>query len=559
MGETVRKWIRGRLPEAGTVRHDLVAGIPGAIGSVPDGMAASVLAGVNPVHGLYASLFGPIGGGFTSSTRLMVITTTSASALAAGSAISGFATEDRSRVLILLTVLAGILMILAGVFRLGRYTRFVPHSVMIGFLSGVGANILLGQLPNFFGAKVSGDYPLAKAWDLLIHPGRIEWGATFAGIAAMLLLLALARTRAAPYSALISLIIPSVAVAVWGSASIQLVRDVGEIPQGLPMPALPRLSDLSLGVVSGAVAVAALVLIQGAGVSEAAPNPDASRSDPNEDFIAQGVGNVLAGLFRGQPVGGSVGQTALNVTSGARGRWAAIFSGLWMSVILVAFSSAVGNVAMSTLAAVLIFAAVGSFRTGAVLAILRTSRNSQVAVVTTFVATLFLPVAAAVGVGFAIALLLQMNQEAIDLRIVELIPMQDGRMVEQPAPQRLASRRVTMLDIYGSLFYAGARTLQARLPDPAGSEHPAVVIRVRGRAVLGATSFEVLSDYAKRIAAVGGRLYVSGVDPAMHRQMMRNRTVVAAGEVRVFEASETVGESSLEAYRAAEAWCSALE
>ena len=164
LSRSAQQWVRSRVPEKGTFKTDLLAGVPGAISSVPDGMASSVLTGVNPVHGLYASMFGPIGGGLTTSTRLMVITTTSASALAAGSAISSFPAESRSRVLFLLTVLAGALMILAGVFRLGRYTRFVPHSVMIGFLSGVAANIVLGQLSDFFGARVSGPYALARAW-----------------------------------------------------------------------------------------------------------------------------------------------------------------------------------------------------------------------------------------------------------------------------------------------------------------------------------------------------------------------------------------------------------
>jgi SulP family sulfate permease len=113
-------------PARGTIRKDLVAGLPGAISSVPDGMAASVLAGVNPVHGLYASIFGPIGGGLTASTRLMVITTTSAAALAAGSAVAAVSTEERPRALFLLTVMAGALMVLAGLAKLGRFTRFVP-------------------------------------------------------------------------------------------------------------------------------------------------------------------------------------------------------------------------------------------------------------------------------------------------------------------------------------------------------------------------------------------------------------------------------------------------
>lgn len=545
-------------PERGTARNELIAGVPGAISSVPDGMASSVLTGVNPVHGLYASLFGPIGGGLSSSTRLMVITTTSASALAAGSAIESFDPGDRERVLFLLTVLAGAVMVVAGVLKLGRYTRFVPHSVMIGFLSGVAANIVLGQLADFFGAEVSGPFALARAWDLVTHPGRIDGATTAAGVTALILLLALGRTKLRAYSALIALVIPSVAVAVIGAEDIRLVSDVGDIPQGLPRPTLPHLSDLTFGVIVGALSVAVLVLIQGAGVSEAAPNLDGSRSDPNQDFIAQGIGNVASGVFRGQPVGGSVGQTALNVSAGASGRWAAIFSGIWMAVILVAFSGIVGEVVMSTLAAVLILAAIGSFRTGQVLAILRTGRNSQVAVIATFVATLVLPVAAAVGVGLTIALLMQINQEALDLRVVSLRPTLDGRFEEHPAPRVLRSREVLLLDIYGSLYYAGAKTLQAHLPDPGAADAPAVVIRLRGRAMLGATSFAVLSDYAKRLDTVGGRLYLSGVDPGAHGQMRRNRTVESAGDVRVFEAGPRVGESSLEAYRAAEAWIATL-
>jgi sulfate permease, SulP family len=294
-------------------------------------------------------------------------------------------------------------------------------------------------------------------------------------------------------------------------------------------------------------------------VAEAAPNPDGVRSDPNVDFFAQGVGNIASGVFQGQPVGGSVGQTALNLSVGARGRWATIFTGLWMAVILVAFSGVVGEVVMSTLAAVLIVAAVGSFRQGEIAAILRTGRISQIGVIATFVATLFLPVAAAVGVGLLIALMMQINQEALDLKIVELVPNDEGRFVEHPAPRSLASRKVVLLDVYGSLYYAGARTLQAHLPDPIGAQHPAVVLRLRGRALLGSTSFAVLSDYAERLDSVGGRLYVSGIDPATHRQMTRNRTVVEAGEVRVFEANEIIGESSLDAYRAATTWLAGLD
>ncbi|TFB84012.1 SulP family inorganic anion transporter [Cryobacterium algoricola] len=176
----------------------------------------------------------------------------------------------------------------------------------------------------------------------MIHPGLVDLPTTVAGLAALLLLVVLGRTRLGSVSALIALVLPSIAIFVWGSGSIPLVSDVGAIPPGLPLPSLPRLGDFTFGLATGAFSVAALVLIQGAGVSEAAPNPDGTPSNPNRDFIAEGVGNLASGLFRGQPVGGSVGQTALNVASGARGRWAAIFSGLWMALIIVAFRGSSG-------------------------------------------------------------------------------------------------------------------------------------------------------------------------------------------------------------------------
>jgi sulfate permease, SulP family len=142
----MRSWGRSIKPDRKSFGTDALAGLPGAISSVPDGMASAVLVGVNPVHGLYASFAGPVAGGLTSSTRLMVITTTTAAALAAGSAVSGLDADQRPEALFLLTVLAGLVMVAAGLLRLGRYTRFVSHSVMTGFLTGVAVNIICGQL-----------------------------------------------------------------------------------------------------------------------------------------------------------------------------------------------------------------------------------------------------------------------------------------------------------------------------------------------------------------------------------------------------------------------------
>jgi SulP family sulfate permease len=223
-----------------------------------------------------------------------------------------------------------------------------------------------------------------------------------------------------------------------------------------------------------------------------------------------------------------------------------------MLVILAIFSGLVGKIALPTLGAILIFAAIGSLRIGEVTSIMRTGRISQVAVIATFAATLLLPVAAAVGIGVALSLLLQLNREAMDLAVVELIPRDDGRFEERPPPTALTSYHVTVLDVYGSLMYAGARTLQAHLPDPAGAKSPVVVLRLRRRTSLGATFIKVVADYADRLAADDGRLYLSGLEPSLTQRL--RRTGHLDGPVRAFEATPVVGESTQAAYLDAEAW-----
>ena len=537
-----------------TLRADALAGLPGAIGSVPDGMAASVLAGVSPIHGLYASFAGPIAGGAFAGTQLMVITTTGAAALAAGSAIANIDPSQRSDALLLLTVLAGAFMIVAGVLRLGRYTRFVSHSVMIGFLTGVAANIVFGQIADLAGTTASGPFPLAKAIDVITRPGDISLASVVVGLGAIALLGLLARTPLASFAALVALVIPTVVAALFDAGTVLTVEDGAEIPRGLPLPGIPDLSVFTLNLVTGALAVAAIVLVQGAGVGESAPNPDGSKPSTNRDFFAQGTANVVAGLFKGQPVGGSVGQTALNVTAGARSRWASIFSGIWMLLILVAFSGLVGKVAMPTLAGVLIFAAVGSLRWGEIGTVLQTGRSSQLAVVTTFIATLFLPVAAAVGIGVALSLLLQLNRDALDLKVVRLVPREDGALEERRAPAQLESRAVMLLDAYGSLLYAGSRTLQARLPEIGEAVDPVVILRLRGRTALGATFFVVISDYARRLAKAGGRLYLSGVGGELAEQMRRSGSVDFLEQDQVITATAVLGESSATALAKGETW-----
>jgi SulP family sulfate permease len=543
-----------RRPDRGTLAHEAVVGLPAAIGSVPDGMANALLAGINPVFGLYASMAGRIVGSLSSSTQLAIVTTTGASALAAGSALAGVSGSARGESVVLLTILAGGFMIAASFLRLGRYVRFVSNSVMVGFISGVAANILLGQIPDLTGAPAEGSTAIQKALSVVLHPGKIDPPTLLLGLIALSLITVASRTRLRSLGALLALAIPSAIVALGWVEGVATVADEGAIPTGLPLPTLPHLSAFSLDLVVGAAAVAVIVLVQGAGVSETVPNPDGTRADTNRDFAAQGWANVAAGMLSGQPVGTSVGQTALNVSADARSRWSGAWSGVWLALILVAFSGLVGEVATTTLAAVLIFAAIGAIRPDVIALTLRTGATSQIALITTFVATLLLPVAVAVGIGVAMSLMLQANREALDLTVVELRPHGNGEIEVGPAPRALEPRSVTMLDVYGSLLFAGARTLEVRLPDPAGAGRCAVVLRLRGRTALSSTSVQVLIRYAHRLSSEGGRLFLSGVEGELASRLERIGGLERIGSVEMVRASNVLGESSRTAYRAARDW-----
>jgi len=546
--------VRRRAPKGEAIRRDVVAGLTVAVASVPDGMASGLLAGVSPVYGLYACMVGPIVGGILASTRLMVITTTSAASLTAGQALLRTSPAERESPVFPMVVGSGAFAIAFGLLRLGRMTRFVSYSVTTGFVAGIAVVLILSQLPTVVGYEVAGANRIAQTVDLLRQLDDIAL--VTLGLSALTAMLAilLQLTPARGFSNLIAITVPTAIVALWGLHDVRIVRDIAVISDPTPDFVLPAFRD-ALEVLTGALSVAVVALVQGAGVSQNVPNPDGSRSRASRDFIAQGAANIAAGLFRGVPVGGSLSTTALNVSSGARGRWAAILAGLWVGVIVIGFPALVGQVAMPALATILILAGARSIKPRDLASVWRAGWPSRLACAATFTGTLVLPIQAAIGLGVAISTLLYVRRASTDITLVELIERPDGRIEERRPPKRLSADRVTVLDVYGDLFYAGGRTLERLLPLPEeGAERTVVILRLRGRTALGATLEDVLSKYAKKLHASGGRLYLTGLSKKVHREVARMTKLRLIGPLRAYEVTPVHGESTHDALVDAEAW-----
>jgi SulP family sulfate permease len=546
--------LRSNAPDTQTLRGEVTVGVSKAVGSVPDGMAGSVLAGVNPMQGLYASVAGPILGGLFASTSLMIVTTTSASAIAAGESLTAVPLGSREAALVLVTLVAGLVAIAAGALRLGRFVSFVSHSVMVGFLTGIAVNIVLAQIPTITGFPTTESGRVAQALDVVVHPLQVDPASLIAGISTMALAIILPRTPLASFGVLVALVVPSAIVALLGLDQVQIVSDIGAITGGIPELSIPSLALLSIDLITTGMAVAVIVLVQGAGVAQTVPNPGGRRSSVSRDFVAQGVANIGSAFLRGLPVGGSVNQTALNVMAGARTRWASVLSGLWMIVILVVFPGLIGYVAMPALAGLLIIAGYRTIDLPEAQSIWLTGWGPRIAVVATFLTTLFLPIQAAVAIGAALTALLFLNESAQDIRIVQMLELDDGRFAEHEPPERLPDEQVTILGVYGSLFYAGARTLERALPATTGSVRPVVVLRLRGRTRVGSTLIDVLDSYSRSLTAVGGRLYISGATLDVEAQLQTTGKLDLEGPVTVVRATSIIGESSQHAAAEGRAW-----
>lgn len=545
---------RKALPGRATLIQDGLGAVNSTIGSAPDAMANAILAGVNPLYGLYAAMIGPAVGALFTSTQLMIISSTSAAALAANQSLGGLTSEARDRALFLMVVLIGVFQIVLGLLRAGQLTRFVSYSVMTGFLAGVALLMVLSQLPTVTGIEATGANKLTQALSVIGHIGQANWLTFGTALLALLLIIVLPRTPLGNLGTLVAIIVPSVLVRLLGWNSVQTVRDVGEIVRGFPQMSLPSFSDLTPGMISGALAVALIVIVQGAGVSQSVPNPDGSRRSTSRDIIAQGASNLAAGLFRGVPVGGSLSSTALSVIGGSRTRWAAVLSGLWMALIVLLAPGLIAYVAMPALGALLIHAGLGTIKPQEWLEIWEIGLPSRLASISTLLATLTLPIEAAVGIGMVLSALLYLYQSAGDLSVVELVEQPNGSIEERKRPHRLKDNHITVLDIYGPIFYASARTLGRLLPSPEGAKNPVVVLRLRGLTKVGATLINVLAGYAQKLKEVNGRLYLSGMSEQVYKQLGSAGRLRRQDHVRTYDATPIRGQSTQAAIAAAREW-----
>jgi SulP family sulfate permease len=557
----VRAWWSGRFGNRTTIAADLRAGTVLGLESVPDGLANGLLAGVNPLLALHGYLVGTVVGAVTTSTVLMSVQATGAMAVIISDVPQTQTGDARAQdALAVLALLTGAGMLALGLARLGSLVRFVPSSVLVGFVNAVAINIMLSQVDEITGYSSEASNRVLKALDTLVHPGQIQWASVLVAVLTIGLIVLLERTRLGALGMVVAIALASalpVVLDALGSTvlAVPVLADLVTVPRGLPDLDVPSLALVPAMIVP-AFSLVFVGLVQGAAIGGTMPNPDGSAGDPSGDFRGQGVANLATSVLQGMPVAGSMSATNLVRAAGARTATANLFAGVVMGATMLLFADVVGYVAMPALGGLLVLIGWRSLKIDQLVLTWRTGPVPATTMAITFVLTLIIPLQYAVLVGVGLAVLLHVARQSNRVVVKHWVFDDDhGFPTEVDPPGELPAARVVVLATYGSLFFASAPAFEAQLPRPAGGGiHGVVVLRLRAKEELGSTVITVLSRYAGQLATCESRLMLCGVTPGVRRQLDDTGLTALLGDDAVFPAHARVGLSVREAVAHAEQW-----
>ena len=525
--------------------------------SVPDGLATGLLAGVNPLAGLYGYMVGTVSGAFSTSSSFMAVQGTGAMAMLVADVAVLRESSSPSRALVTLSVLTGIAMLVAGLLKLGSMLRFVSNAVMVGFINAVGVNIVLGQLANLTGYSADGPNRVVRAVNTFLHPGLLDGRTLAVGLCTVALIVVLERTPLRSLGLVVAVIATSASVHLLGWDQVATLNDLGVTLSGLPRPELPLLSVVPALLVP-AVSLAFVGLVQGAGISANFLNADGTYPDPSRDFLGQGVANVASGLLQGMPVGGSVSASALNKEAGAGSRWSLVVASIVMAVVVVGFGSVVGQVAMPALAGLLILIGIRTVKPADMASVWRTGPVQKAVLAVTFLLTMVIPLQYAVLAGVGLSVLLHVVRQSNQVTVRRQVRDGSGQLVEVDPPAELPAHEVVVLQPYGSLFFAAAPIFLAALPAVGpGSTGSVVILRLRGRTDLGTTFMDALRRYAESLGDAGSRLFIVSANERIIEQLAVTGITDVIGDGGIYPGDERVGATVARAEADAASWVDA--
>lgn len=492
----------------GSWRRDVLAGVTVGVVALPLALAFGISSGVGAAAGLITAVVAGLVAAVFGGSSVQVSGPTGAMAVV----LAPIVAEHGIGTIAVVTVLAGLLVLTAGVTGLGRAVTFIPWPVIEGFTLGIAAIIFLQQVPAAFGAVApAGHRTLSAAWTVMTDADWSASGPTLAivGLVA-LLMIGLPRVHRAIPESLTAVVAATAVVAV---ASLS-VATIGILPSQLSAPAMPRADlDAVRELLGAAVAIAALAAIESLLSARVAATMSPNGSyDPDRELVGQGMASMAAGVFGGMPATGAIARTAVNVRSGGRTRLAAVVHSLLLLAVVYLATGPVSAIPLSALAGVLMVTSFRMVSVPTVRKILRSTRSDALAFVLTAVVTICFDLIEAVEIGIMVAAFFALRTVARRSSVVR---------EELPGSRQPGDERIALLRLDGAMFFGAAERLSNAIADAERPEVSVVIIRMSQLGMLDATGAHTLAEIVGELEARGITVIIKGVQPE-HLDLLAN-------------------------------------
>ena len=511
--------------------HDLLAGITVGLVALPLAMAFGIASGVTPQAGLYTAvvagfLISALGG-----SRTQIGGPTGAFVVIVAGIVARFGMPG----LALVTLMAGIMLVVMGLTGLGASVRFIPRPVIIGFTNGIAVLIASTQIKDFFGLS-TGPVPsefLPRMRMLAAHFSTVNLTALALGAGSLAILLLLPRITKRVPASIVAVVLCTVTVAVFHLPVETIGTKFGGIPSGLPPFAIPNFhSEHILPLLSSAFTVAMLAALESMLSAVVADGMTGDRHNPNVELVAQGIANITSPIFGGIPATGAIARTATNIRAGARSPVSGIVHALTLLAILLVAAPLASYIPLATLAAVLFVVAYNMGEWNEIGAILQLDFAAISVWLITFALTVFADLTVAVGVGLTLAALLYIYRISNTTSVSAVTDdyIRDG--LPHVLQGRIIPPYVTLLRIHGPFLFG---TTEKLVEASANIEafQPVVILRLRNMTAIDATGIHAIESFAKRLRESGRALILCGAMEQPSKLLQQSRFIEHLGQENI--------------------------
>ena len=488
---------------AGELKADLVAGLTVAIIALPLAMALGIASGASPREGLVTAIVAGFQISALGGSRVQIGGPTGAFVVIVAGVIAAHGISG----LILATIIAGLILIVAGYSGVGRLMRYVPMPVVTGFTAGIAVIIASSQIGDFVGLS-AGRAPaeFIDQWGAYAGAiGTINWMALAVGAGTLAVIIGLKGIAPKAPGYLIAIV-----AATAGAALLDLpVETVGDrfqsMATGLPLPRLPQFSlPMLREVLPSAFVIAFLAGIEALLSATVADGMTGRRHRSGQELVGMGVANIASGFFGGLPATGAIARTATNIRAGAKTPMAGIFHALFLLVFTLVAGRWLALVPMTALAAVLLMVAWGMSEYDRFVALVRTDAGERGLLILTFLLTVFVDLTVAIGVGVTLAALLFM------MRMSETAGLVAVDVEEEPELRDKLPPGVEVLRFTGPIFFGVASEMLEALRR-SGERPRAIVLRMEQVPYIDATGANALATFTRQAKTAGTEVWLAGM------------------------------------------------